>query len=205
MQRRDFSSAALAALGLAMGFAAARPALAAGQVDADADAPLVGAPKIIEALGAKDVVLDRPGAGGANRPSTRTSPRIDLQVQFTFDSADLLPRGKRQLDELAMALNDVKLKGWGFLLAGHTDRVGSPGYNLRLSLARAESVKVYLAQAHGVADARLQTIGYGDAQLLVPNQPAAAINRRVEVRRTALMLPTPARASYGGRLVPTPR
>ncbi len=205
MQRRDFSSAALAALGLTMGLGASRPALAAGQADADAEAPLVGAPKIIKALGDKDIVLDRPGTSGASRPANRSSPHIDLQVQFTFDSADLLPRGKRQLDELAMALNDVKLRSWGFLLAGHTDRVGNPGYNLRLSLARAESVKDYLAMAHGVAEERLQTIGFGDARLLVPERPAAAINRRVEVRRTALLTQAPARPSNPGRLVPTPR
>lgn len=163
------------------------------------DGPLVTAPKILESLTDKDIVLDRPGA--------RRDPSIDLQVPFAFDSAHLLPQGQRQLDELAMALSNQALADWAFVLAGHTDGVGDADYNLRLSMARAETVKAYLVQAHGIAPGRLQSIGYGYTRLRDPANPAAAVNRRVEVRRVALAAaaaPAP-RPAPGGRLVPTPQ
>jgi outer membrane protein OmpA-like peptidoglycan-associated protein len=179
---------------------------------ADNDAPVVGAPKIIEAL-SKDVVLDRPGNNGA--PAGRRDASISLQVQFTFGSADLLPQGKRQLDQLAMALSDRALAHAAFELAGHTDGVGDAEANLRLSIERANSVKAYLTQAHGLSPQRLQTIGFGFSRLADPGNPAAAINRRVEVRRLrtgAVVAPQPvpvltpaAPPAAGGRLVPTPR
>ncbi|MFN7695322.1 MAG: OmpA family protein [Burkholderiales bacterium] len=155
--------------------------------------------QILDALAPKDIVLDT--AGRPTRP--RADPRINLTVQFSFDSAELLPQGKRQLDELAMALGDARLQGAGFELAGHTDRVGDAAYNLRLSLERAQAVRNYLMDAHGLAPQRLQATGYGFERLLMPNQPQAAANRRVEVRRllnaAAPEQPSPA------RLVPTPK
>lgn len=206
MNRRHFFSRCPA---LATGLAAGLGALAwpAGSLlAAEADEPLVGAPKIIEALTPKDIVLDRPG--GAPRPAGRPThqPSINLQVQFSFDSADLLPHGKRQLDELAMALGHRSLSDAGFMLAGHTDRVGDADYNLRLSLARANAVQAYLIDAHRLSPDRLQTMGYGFARLLNPANPTAAINRRVEVRRLAQRSRTvPASPATGGRLVPTPQ
>lgn len=181
----------LLSLVLALGLAA--PLLAPAQESGDA--PLVTAPKIVEAL-TKDVVIDQPGA--AARP--RRDPSISLQVQFTFGSAELTPHGKRQLDELAMALSEQALAASSFQLAGHTDAVGGQDANMRLSLGRADAVKAYLIEAHGVAASRLQTIGYGPTRLAEPGRPNAAVNRRVEVVRLA---GAPQRT--GGRLVPTPR
>ncbi len=173
--------------------------------DDDAPEPIVSAPKIIEALTApKDIVPDRPGAMSRPRPSARRDAAIDLYVQFTFGSADLMPHGKRQLDELAMALNDRSLNAFGFLLGGHTDRVGDANYNIRLSLLRANAVKAYLAEVHGMPLSRLQTVGYGFSRLLNPAHPTAAINRRVEVRLLASS-GTPVYQNGDDRLVPTPR
>lgn len=207
MQRRHFIRGAAAALSL-WGLSSHAQ---------DAEPPVVGANKIIEALVDKDIVLDRPGQAARPGAAGRREPSINLQVQFTFDSAHLLPQGKRQLDELAMALSHRALASGGFVLAGHTDRVGDADYNLRLSHARADAVKDYLEQAHGVAPQRLQTIGYGFSRLLDPANPAAAINRRVEVRRVlashagrtpsrpSSVPPAPPQPATGGRLVPTPQ
>lgn len=181
-------------------FLAALPLASLPLLSAHADEPVVKAPKIIEALRSKDIVLDRPGAP----PQGMVPPAsIDLQVQFAFGSASLLPVGKRQLDELAMALSDRELLSAAFELAGHTDAVGSHNDNLRLSLQRAEAVKTYLVQAHAVPAARLYPVGLGFTRLADPSRPEAAINRRVEVRR---MPGTPvAERPQGGRIVPTPR
>ena len=166
---------------------------------AGADEPVTKSAKIIEALAPKDIVLDT--AGRPNRP--RQDPAINLTVQFTFGRAELMPQGKRQLDELAMALGDGRLRNASFELAGHTDRVGDATSNLRLSLERANAVRAYLMDAHAISAQRLQAIGYGFDRLLLPNKPEAAANRRVEVRR---LLSAPAVApAPQGRLVPTPK
>ncbi len=199
LNRRLFPLALIAALALPV-----LPALAAD----DDEGPLVPAAKILDALTAKDIVLDRPGQ--PTRPGARPVPEpgIDLRVQFTFGSAELMPKGKRQLDELAMALNDRALATARFQLAGHTDAVGTQQANLRLSLARADAVKDYLASAHGLAPSRLTTLGYGASRPVDKANPGAAVNRRVEVRRLAAGSP-PARPEAttpaGGRLVPTPQ
>lgn len=180
---------------------------------AHAEEPVVKAARIVEALKPKDIVLDRPGAPGVGAPGAPDAPgtalappaAIDLQVQFTFGSAQLVPQGKRQLDELAMALADRALLPAAFELAGHTDAVGGYAANMRLSLQRAQAVKDYLVQVHRVPAQRLLPIGFGFTRLADPMRPEAALNRRVEVRRLPAR-PTPvAQRPLGGRLVPTPR
>jgi outer membrane protein OmpA-like peptidoglycan-associated protein len=68
------------------------------------------------------------------------------------------------------------------LINGHTDNVGNPVKNLKLSEDRAKSVQNYLVK-QGVASSRLTVKGYGDTQPLVPNTTSAnkAKNRRVEL------------------------
>lgn len=167
------------------------------------DAPVVRSTRIIEALGERDIVLDKPGAAQPKPPSGKPKPgAIDLQVAFTFDSAELRPQGKRQLDELAMALNHQTLRSASFELAGHTDRVGSHAHNMRLSLDRAEAVKAYLMNAHQLPAQRLFAIGFGFTRLADASNPESAVNRRVEVRRLRAAPPT---SKPGGQLVPTPR
>ncbi|MCU0941786.1 MAG: OmpA family protein [Hydrogenophaga sp.] len=196
MLRRHFLSALPAAAG-----SLAAPGLAWAQGN-DTER-VVPASKIIDALRDKAIVLDRPGTPpqGAARPAPRPDPSIDLRVQFTFGSSELLPQGKRQLDQLAMALADRNLLSAQFLLAGHTDVVGSLDANMRLSMDRADAVRDYLIAAHGLPAARLQTVGYGPTRLAVPSNPQSALNRRVEVRR--LRAPAPG-TQVAGRLVPTP-
>ena len=200
MKRRSLLTAMVLPLACAQGLALAQ--------DADADAPIVRASRIVEALMARDIVLDKPGAakpaggnphGGAKPPSAAA---IDLQVQFTYDSAELRPQGKRQLDELAMALNNQALRTAAFELAGHTDRAGSHAHNMRLSLERAEAVKAYLMTAHNLPAQRLFAIGFGFTRLADPARPEAAVNRRVEVRRLS---GSPVAEKAGGAIVPTPR
>ena len=130
---------------------------------------------------------------------------------------NLRPLGRRQLDELALALRHKSMVESGFELAGHTDRVGTAEYNLQLSADRASAVRAYLAATHGIAEHRLQTVGYGFSRLADPGHPAAAINRRVEVRRSLVAQPAgPGAAApaprgpaptgkLGGRLGRTPR
>jgi outer membrane protein OmpA-like peptidoglycan-associated protein len=70
-----------------------------------------------------------------------------------------------------------------FRIEGHTDSRGGDALNQALSERRAEAVVSYLAEAHAVSTSRLEVVGYGETRPLVPDDPEAAANRRVEVRR----------------------
>ena len=72
-------------------------------------------------------------------------------------------------------------KGFHLKLAGYTDNVGSVAANLKLSRARAEAVKTYLA-TQGVDPAKIEAEGYGKSNPIATNATAEGrqTNRRVE-------------------------
>src|SRR5207247_1239129 len=69
------------------------------------------------------------------------------------------------------------------VIRGHTDNTGTPDWNTRLSLMRADAVKAYLVSA-GIDGERLTSEGRGSASPVVPNTTSAgrARNRRVEIK-----------------------
>ncbi|WP_127845888.1 OmpA family protein [Psychroflexus aestuariivivens] len=69
-----------------------------------------------------------------------------------------------------------------FTVEGHTDSVGSASNNMKLSEARALSVKTYLVE-NGVEEFRLSSKGYGETKPIASNKTASgrAENRRVEI------------------------
>ena len=113
-------------------------------------------------------------------PEAREKPNVDLLIQFEFDSAKLLPESRPLLDNLAKAINSDKLRGFTFVVEGHTDIIGSAEYNQKLSDQRALSVLAYLA-SKGVSKERLKSLGKGSTELLIPDKPDAAENRRVRI------------------------
>jgi OmpA-OmpF porin, OOP family len=107
-------------------------------------------------------------------------PAVDLEVRFEFDSAELTPMAQAVLDNLATALT-TDLARYRFVFEGHTDAVGSDVYNLELSERRARAVRSYLRDVYRIDPERMTTIGKGERELLLPEQPTAAPNRRVRV------------------------
>jgi outer membrane protein OmpA-like peptidoglycan-associated protein len=69
-------------------------------------------------------------------------------------------------------------------IQGHTCDIGGRGYNLKLSQARAETVKNFLVQ-QGIAAERLEARGYGMDVPVASNDTEAgrAQNRRVVFKR----------------------
>jgi outer membrane protein OmpA-like peptidoglycan-associated protein len=67
---------------------------------------------------------------------------------------------------------------------GHTDNVGGHDSNMRLSSARAESVRQYLFQVAPELGARLTAVGYGPDRPKADTRTATGrkINRRVELQ-----------------------
>jgi len=87
------------------------------------------------------------------------------------------------LNQLGQALTQPALAPYRFRIEGHTDTVGSAGYNKELSDRRAAAVRNYLAANFKVDPARLEAVGMGEEGLLVPtaDQTAEPRNRRVAV------------------------
>jgi outer membrane protein OmpA-like peptidoglycan-associated protein len=116
-----------------------------------------------------------------NARNLRVEPaRIDLTVNFDFDSARLKDDSKPQLERLAEALRNERLMSLRFQVEGHTDAQGTASYNDALSAKRADAVVGFLTQA-GVERERLQPLGKGFRDLLDPSDPKAAKNRRVRI------------------------
>lgn len=69
---------------------------------------------------------------------------LSTDVLFEFDKAELKDAGKQKLDELADQVKGAKVDE--IVVVGHADRIGSESYNEKLSQARAQSVKDYLAE-----------------------------------------------------------
>ena len=117
----------------------------------------------------------------ASASPTAAKPSLNLRVLFAFNSAELTPEARTTLDNLGRALQSAELRSSRFEVAGHTDATGDAESNKRLSDERAAAVKNYLVTNFGVDASRIQSVGYGKAELLDPSHPTSAINRRVQV------------------------
>ena len=111
--------------------------------------------------------------------ATPVTSGFNLLITFEYNSFSLTPQAQANLNEFAKALQEDGLSAATFTIEGHTDASGSADYNDSLSLRRAEAVVAYLAE-RGVAVDRLKPVGYGERALYKPEDPNAAINRRVE-------------------------
>ncbi|MEO8030122.1 MAG: OmpA family protein [Gemmatimonadota bacterium] len=105
-------------------------------------------------------------------------------VTFETGKATLTATSTGALDRVAQALQEnpaVTVE-----IGGHTDITGSRATNTRLSKARAETVKSYLA-SKGVTATRMTTKGYGPDQPVGDNKTVdgRTMNRRVELKKTS--------------------
>jgi OOP family OmpA-OmpF porin len=100
-------------------------------------------------------------------------------VNFEFNKATLTAPAMSSLDEVGAAL--VGQPSLRVEIAGYTDSIGKPGYNLALSKKRAASVKSYLV-SKGVPASNLVSQGYGEKSPVATNdtEEGRTENRRVE-------------------------
>jgi len=102
-------------------------------------------------------------------------------VLFASGKSELLPIAQTQLEKVAEVLQqqspDKKM-----VVEGHTDSVGKDSDNMRLSQARADSVRSYLV-TKGVKAERITAVGKGSSVPIADNKSAEgrANNRRVEI------------------------
>lgn len=115
----------------------------------------------------------------------KETKRIELKqmIHFASGKAIILADSFAILDEVAKVLRENATME--IRIEGHTDSDGAATLNLRLSKARADSVKAYLAKS-GVKSARLRAVGLGETSPLGENRTAEgkSLNRRVEFHIT---------------------
>ncbi len=106
-----------------------------------------------------------------------TGPYI---VFFDFDQSAITAEAAQILDGAVTAYSNCGTAR--VMLAGHTDRAGSVSYNTALAQRRNDSVRSYMA-GRGVADSRISSKAFGEAQPRVPTQDGVREqqNRRVEI------------------------
>src|ERR1051326_3027923 len=98
------------------------------------------------------------------------TPVVLRGVTFETGRSALKPDSYTILDIVAASLvanPDIKIE-----IAGHTDNTGSVATNTRLSQARADAVRAYLA-SKGVGPERMVSKGYGPTQPVAPNTTPA--------------------------------
>jgi len=103
-----------------------------------------------------------------------------LYVNFDTGKSTIKPDSAKTLDDAAAALKaagELKVE-----VGGHTDNVGTPEANLKLSQERAQAVMAALVE-RGVKADRLTAKGYGQASPIADNrtEDGRAKNRRVEL------------------------
>lgn len=128
--------------------------------------------------------LEQQMAGTGVTVTPNPNGNIDLvmpgNITFAFDSASLNPSFRPTLDKLAATMNEYNQNT--ITIAGHTDSVGNPSYNMNLSRDRANSVRNYLV-SRGVASNRINVVAYGQTRPIADNNSdyGRQQNRRVEL------------------------
>jgi OOP family OmpA-OmpF porin len=86
---------------------------------------------------------------------------LSTDVLFDFGKAELKDSGKQRLDQLAREIKDANVDE--IIAVGHADRIASDDFNQKLSEARAQAVKDYLAQ-NGARSNVITAEGKGESQ-----------------------------------------
>ncbi|CAN5299463.1 hypothetical protein BH10PSE15_BH10PSE15_04300 [soil metagenome] len=101
---------------------------------------------------------------------------------FEWDKSDITAEASSILDNAVAQYQSCG--NAQVMLAGFTDRSGTPKYNVGLSQRRADSVKAYLS-AHSIPDGVVTTQAFGEDPAHLRVQTADGVrevqNRRVEI------------------------
>ena len=113
---------------------------------------------------------------------------------FDFNKSEVKPSGKQAIDKFIADLSGASYDV--ITVTGHTDRIGSEAYNMKLSERRAEAVKVYMVESTGIPSDKITAKGMGKSEPVTkPGEcngnkskkliACLASDRRVEVEVTA--------------------
>ncbi|MGB3406571.1 MAG: OmpA family protein [Jannaschia sp.] len=112
----------------------------------------------------------------ASALGSRFAASVPTTINFAFNSAQLDATARAVLDQQADFMR--QFPEVRFSVYGHTDLVGSDGYNEDLGRRRARAAVSYLGQK-GVSSSRLEAlVSFGETRPLVPTQSPERANRR---------------------------
>ena len=102
-------------------------------------------------------------------------------IYFRTGSAELDPESTPMLNSIVDIAG--RCPGVRIEVSGHTDAVGQPVPNQRLSEQRAQAVADYMVRQH-IDRSRVETLGFGETKPVAPNDNESnrAKNRRIEFR-----------------------
>jgi outer membrane protein OmpA-like peptidoglycan-associated protein len=105
------------------------------------------------------------------------------KVTFPLNRAEVSDDAKAMIDE-AIAQLKAENKGVFFEIEGHTDSTGPDAYNAKLGEDRAQAVRGYMHDQHGIALSRMEVISYGESKPVEDNKTREhrAQNRRVVIK-----------------------
>ena len=144
--------------------------------DGDGDGLHDGIDKCPDVAGPKE----RQGCPEQRVVVTATNVSITDRIYFETGENKIKKESLSLIDEIAGVLKkNMQIKK--IRIEGHTDNVGDPADNLKLSADRADAVRKHLI-GRGVAAIRLEAQGDGDTKPLADNatEEGRATNRRVE-------------------------
>ena len=104
---------------------------------------------------------------------------MSLKMEFETDSAKIDPAYYDQVNAVGEYMR--KYPSTTAVIEGHTDSLGTPEHNQRLSQQRADSVVNYLVENFGVDASRLSAKGYGATRRIAYNdtEEGRRLNRRI--------------------------
>lgn len=136
------------------------PAMAIAECDPDLMPKPAPKPAPVIAPPPAPAVVPPPAPKPAAAPVKPSVLRVTSTELFDFNLAVLTAPAKKLLDTEVVA----KLGQFATIqfinVNGHTDRIGSPQYNQKLSERRADAVKTYLV-SRGVDASKIETYGFG--------------------------------------------
>ncbi|MBI1353332.1 MAG: OmpA family protein [Acidobacteria bacterium] len=137
-----------------------------------------------QAIAERDAMEQRMQGALSKIVETRESARgliLNLpDILFDFGKSTLRPEARETLARIAGVM--MVTPGYNLWIEGHTDSVGSDEANLKLSEARADSVKAFLGKSD-IDPQTITTVGLGETQPVASNDTDAGRqkNRRVEI------------------------
>jgi outer membrane protein OmpA-like peptidoglycan-associated protein len=126
-------------------------------------------------LDADDVIVDE-------------DDKVFETLHFAFNDSGVLPEEREALDRNIEAARAATAEGHKVVIQGHCDQLGSPAYNLALSVERANAIKNEMVK-QGISEASVEVVGVGSEMPLVWSDSQdrdqkiteLAANRRAEI------------------------
>lgn len=168
MRTRLFLSASAAVM--IMGLAACDPTEFYSELGSDVDNGTFGNPTMNNELVMTGKIDAQVALG------QRFANEVPTTITFAFNSSDLTDETRAVLRQQANWIR--QFPEVRFRVYGHTDLVGSAGYNKALGLRRAKAVVAYLA-SQGISTSRLEAVvSYGKTRPVIQTPGPEQRNRR---------------------------